>query len=949
MNKIRFRRLFVTLALCLCVSIVSMPASSALTFNDEETINDPYNNLFDKQPYWRLYQWEDLISKDNPNPYSPPEEYDSNTTIVDTSDFIRVADSNTELVDGYGAPYVIKAMGIDMPSCASGTPYSSTCYHHNESSYKQLSAMGFNAVRFYLNIDWFLSENTKPGMEDVREWNVLEYKYTSAEDKAEKQADGIVPATQTNWYCVGLDWIRRNVEWAEKYNMKIILDMHIIDGIRGDDEEAVSNIVFADTEEGRAKREQLIKVWKTIARMLYNESTIIGYNIINEPILPLLPADNGNYLDGNTTEQEYVEIIHNTISQWNDLIDDVKNAIREEDPYHILFVERMQAILDEENGENMNHALDSQKNNYRIEDDNAVAEVHFYDPFYYSHIWRDPYNDNVDSSVYVELNRGHDKTRGIVDFKYPNNDLCVKAVNLAENPLIVATAASTVLSEEYTFINANGETVTSDDQDYESYFVFGDSVNGSQMSTGNTHSGFKHFVSSRYFFNPASADNTIGMVNLQLNNIELDGQVYFDNIVVKEYNSATSSNAKVLLSTSLDWTINIYPYSDDTQSAQYVKNSGCLPVSSSIDRFVDEDTPGYQNGALLLQSTTGNVTAEPEMYRFIPKRGKYYTIECDVKYIGNNPNTNIKPMLCFFGADEVYGFNSDFLRSCFTDYIEKTGTRYVVDEKNNWTRPGDLQVNPIFMGEVGIGNVNFIDNIDDLGGERWAKDIMELFIEFAETNNPIGFSYHFYNDHGFGLYSCKNGETIVPEMYNKRLGDIFVKYLKRINNNVVLKVESVKAVANGIISDSGYNFIQNGTAMVPLRYITESLGDTVAWDSNTNQTIVTNRITGEYITLQLNNTSVSKYKADGTLIDTASLPQAPMQLSGNTTTFIPLRAVMEIMGYTVEFKTLSNSNCNDSSQYGQYICVSTRNTAFPENEVDGLIAQFNGLISRTVQ
>ncbi len=979
MIKQKCPKISMVLVICICLSLMNAPFSSAIVFNDEETINDPYNQLFDGEPYWQLYNWTELISENNPNPYSPPPEYNPHTTVIDTTDFIRVSESRTEFVDGYGAPFVIKAMGINMPSCVSGTPYSTLCYHHNKSSYAQLSAMGFNTVRFLLNMDWFYPQSVEPGMEDVLNWNVMEYRYKSLADKAECQAKGKLPETKINWYCVGLDWIRRNIEWAKEYNMKVILDMHIINGIQ-DNGVNSNSIVFHNTAEGKEKRRQLIKTWETIANMVYNDSTVLGYGILNEPIIPLVSDDSGHHLGGDiisgTGENEAVaeekvdavEAIHNTISQWPALIEEIKfairgnaaNTIKPKDPYHILFVQPMQDIEDEyhqklSNKYNANYILNSQKYNFRIGDDNAAVEVHFYEPYYYSHISRNPmeYDDpNNSADVYVELDRGEYKTKGLVNFSYPNEDVCLKTENAEIDPFFVRTVSSNILSEKYTFTNSKGITISSSHPDYRSYFVMGNSITGTQMRRGKTQNGYKHFVSSRYQFNPDHSQDNMGMVILSAENLGSNAKVYFDNIVVKEYLSSTSTDAKILLSTSLDWSLDIFPYANDVDAAYYDKDNdiGCVPVSKSIDRFVDENTPGYNNGAFVLQKETGNVTAEPDLFHFIPEKGKYYTIECDVKYTGTNTNAVIQPELRFFECDKAYGFNKDFLASCFKDYQEKVGTRWVVDKKNGWT--GELEVNPVFVGEFGVGNVNYIDNKDDLGGERWAKDMMELFVEFSdgketsesEDRIPVNFCYFFYNYYDFGLYSCKNGEEIQPQMYNKKLGDLFVKYLRRINNNVVMKSESTKAVANGCVSNNSYNFINSsGTTIAPLRYICESLGDSVYWDKISNQTVVTNSITGEYLTFRLNHTTVRKYNAKGKLLAIAELPSAPMQLSDNKTTFVPLRAFMEILGYQVNFKTFSNADCENSNQYGQYICISTRKNAFSNGMAEALIQQYNGL------
>ena len=63
--------------------------------------------------------------------------------------------------------------------------------HHTEKSYKELSEMGFNCVRFYINYQLF-EDDKKP------------YTYKKS----------------------GFDWLDKNIRWAKKYSIGIIINMH---------------------------------------------------------------------------------------------------------------------------------------------------------------------------------------------------------------------------------------------------------------------------------------------------------------------------------------------------------------------------------------------------------------------------------------------------------------------------------------------------------------------------------------------------------------------------------------------------------------------------------------------------------------------------------------------------------------------------------------------------
>ena len=67
--------------------------------------------------------------------------------------------------------------------------------HHNEDSFREMSELGFNSVRFLLNYSW-LEDDENP------------YVY--------KQE--------------GFDYIDRSIAWAKKYNIGLVLNMHCPQG-----------------------------------------------------------------------------------------------------------------------------------------------------------------------------------------------------------------------------------------------------------------------------------------------------------------------------------------------------------------------------------------------------------------------------------------------------------------------------------------------------------------------------------------------------------------------------------------------------------------------------------------------------------------------------------------------------------------------------------------------
>lgn len=211
--------------------------------------------------------------------------------------------------------------------------------HHNENSYKEIAELGFNSVRFLLNYRWF-EDDSAP--------------YSYKDD--------------------GFEMLDKNIEWAKKYGIGIILNMHYPQGgyqSLGEGMELWNN---------RDNQERLIALWGEIARRYSDEPTVIGYGLINEPIVPLVK-----------TADESVQMCQN-------LMQEIAQSIRKYDKEHLLFVEGA-AVKDEKTGEINRNCVNEKR--FLIDDSLAVYEFHFYDPVDFTH---QDAGDNVtypDDKLYV--------------------------------------------------------------------------------------------------------------------------------------------------------------------------------------------------------------------------------------------------------------------------------------------------------------------------------------------------------------------------------------------------------------------------------------------------------------------------------------------------------------------------------------------------------------------
>ncbi len=115
----------------------------------------------------------------------------------------------------------------------------------------------------------------------------------------------------------GFALIDEFLEWCRPHNLGVILDLHAAPG-------AQNSLNISDSD-GQARlwtepvpyQDQTVEIWTEIARRYAGETLIIGYDLINEPVLP-------QGVPGSALRALYVRLAE---------------AIRPIDPHHILFIE----------------------------------------------------------------------------------------------------------------------------------------------------------------------------------------------------------------------------------------------------------------------------------------------------------------------------------------------------------------------------------------------------------------------------------------------------------------------------------------------------------------------------------------------------------------------------------------------------------------------------------
>jgi endoglucanase len=184
--------------------------------------------------------------------------------------------------------------------------------HHSEIDFLHVKEMGFNAIRFAFNGNW----------------------YADSPD-------------------IFWAWLDRNVQLSRKYELYLILDLHVpIGGFWLDPRsEKVSFEIWTN----RTLREQNLALWRAIAARYKDETYIAAYDILNEPV---------------TSDQ--------TGEQWRQLAQEIVNTIRTVDRNHLLIVGHLYGV-------DKDYGVEDVETQFLVSDDNVLYDFHFYEPIDYTH------------------------------------------------------------------------------------------------------------------------------------------------------------------------------------------------------------------------------------------------------------------------------------------------------------------------------------------------------------------------------------------------------------------------------------------------------------------------------------------------------------------------------------------------------------------------------------
>lgn len=175
------------------------------------------------------------------------------------------------------------------------------------------------------------------------------------------------PAMYYNGTSTMFSEIDKILGWANTYNMTIQLNMHnlVDNGVYN-----IENATFL-SESGTQLRQNVVNIWKQIADHYKNDSRIIGFGLLNEPIVPFASSNMSGAM------------------QWwySDLMQKIVDAIRSVDTNHVIFIDRVLTIgswTDSHNADPWKVTCGNYFQFPLVDDHNMAIEWHDYDPLYFS-------------------------------------------------------------------------------------------------------------------------------------------------------------------------------------------------------------------------------------------------------------------------------------------------------------------------------------------------------------------------------------------------------------------------------------------------------------------------------------------------------------------------------------------------------------------------------------
>ncbi len=231
-------------------------------------------------------------------------------------------------------------------------------------------------------------------------------------------------------------------------------------------------------------------------------------------------------------------------------------------------------------------------------------------------------------------------------------------------------------------------------------------------------------------------DENINFGEPVLEAARVGGRVYYDDIVIKEYDE-NDNFVRNIYEANLN---NL-----DGWSFWSLNGSGSNGLSS---------TEGHNDtGSLYIDGATDNANMINIQQRFEVRLNYFYEISGWMRGENLVSSSSGKLLLDFFATTEpVFNRNKAYLEAKLEEVVD-------------WAKTNNAA---LYMGEFGTGYPCFQN---DKGGLQFVEDMVDI----AKKNN-IHFTYHVYHEDNFGLYL--GGALPDPSNTNQPLIDLFTNILK---------------------------------------------------------------------------------------------------------------------------------------------------------------------------
>ncbi|MDD5395033.1 MAG: cellulase family glycosylhydrolase [Thiothrix sp.] len=270
--------------------------------------------------------------------YQPPATLDYENLVQ--------ADGNRLVVGAAKTPFNGRGINVEAYNYGNDIPGTENAIdnfgwkNYDESSFQEIAGLGFNTVRLMMSFVVF-EDNANPGVYKDEGWA----------------------------------WLDRNIQWAKKHNLRLLLDMHEPPGGG-----QLPNQLGLTT----ATKARLENLWAAIAQRYRNETTVLGYDLLNEPYT----------------------------SDWFAYAPTLISKIRAVDPNHLIYIQPSYNPTDQ----------GVAGKTYPLPFNNMVYDVHFYDTFASSDTGTTPYAGSVaafKSELANEFDAFYDASTD--SFPYPLN------------------------------------------------------------------------------------------------------------------------------------------------------------------------------------------------------------------------------------------------------------------------------------------------------------------------------------------------------------------------------------------------------------------------------------------------------------------------------------------------------------------------------------------------